>query len=101
MKSTMNLGVEVSEVENSQLIVNAINDGMTEPELQLDILHRPEAVGNENVAYFVFGIPGTGSYSFMDLNRLPNEMTVTIKVEYSGIKVSESRFQGSQGNQPQ
>lgn len=86
---------------NPQLVITALNPGTDEEELQLDILHRPEAVGNENVAYIVFGIPATGTYSFMDLNNLPARVKVCVTIERDEQEVSRSEFVGTTGNSPQ
>lgn len=96
-------GVQVSPDPqgNPQLTVTALNAGTPEEELELDIMHRPEAIGNENVAYLVFGVPATSSYSFMDLNNLPTDTKVCVTVEKNGTCVSRSEFDGSLGNMPQ
>lgn len=94
-------GDQVSETANAQLVVEAINNETDEEGLELDILHRPEAVGNENVAYLAFGVPGTSSYMFYDLNKLPPAIKVCVSIERDGVCVSRTEFSGSTGNTPQ
>lgn len=94
---------EVSETEDPQLKVHALNSATPEEELELElsIMHRPDAVGNQNVAYLVFGVPGTSSYSFMDLNNLPGDVKVCITVVRGEQEISKSEFSGTLGNSPQ
>lgn len=93
-------GQQVSPTENAQLVVEALNAGTPEEELQLDIMHRPEAVGKENVAYLIFGVPGTASYSFMDLNNLQQDIKVCVTVTRGETVLSKSEFSGDNGNMP-
>lgn len=86
---------------NPQLVITAINADTDEESLELDIMHRPGAVGNENVAYLVFGIPGTGTYSFMDLNNLPTGVKVCVTIARNDQEISKSEFAGTTGNAPQ
>lgn len=101
MKSNMGLGSQVSAGTVAQLTVDAVNSGTPEAELNLDIMNRPEAVGNENVAYLVFGVPGTSTYSLFDLNNLPDGIKVCVTVERNGSAISKSEFSGTTGNAPQ
>lgn len=85
----------------AQLVVGAYDDSDPDRDVPLEILHRPEAVGNENVAYLVFGVPGSGSYSFMDLNHLPDDVTVKVVLHRDGSAPICSEFKGKTGNTPQ
>lgn len=85
---------------NPQLTITALNPGTPEEELELDIMHRPEAVGTTNVAYLVFGIPGTASYSFMDLNNLPEDVRICVTIARGEQEISKSEFTGISGNMP-
>lgn len=85
---------------NPQLVITSLRAGTPEEELQIDIMNRPEAVGSENVAYLIFGTPGTNSYSFMDLNDLPNDVKVCITVVRGETEISKSEFAGKSGNMP-
>lgn len=85
---------------NPQLVITSLQAGTPEEELQLDIMHRPEAVGSGNVAYLAFGTPGTGSYLFMDLNDLPDDVKVCITVVRGEAEISRSEFAGKSGNMP-
>lgn len=94
-------GEQVSNAGITQLTIDAINIGTDEEALQLDILHRPEAVGKENVAYLAFGVPGTSSYTLYDLNNLPDGIKVCVSIERNEVCVSKTEFSGSLGNNPQ
>lgn len=99
-KGNIKKGDTPSDKAQARLIVDAITNETGDEDLELDIMHRPEAIGNENVAYLIFGIPGTASYSFMDLNHLPGEMVVTVTVSKNGTVLSRSEFSGNAGNNP-
>lgn len=94
-------GEQVSATENAQLTVESINTGTPEEELQLDILHRPEALGKESVAYLAFGIPGTSSYTLYDLNNMPDGIRVCVSIERNEVCISRTEFSGALGNNPQ
>lgn len=100
LQSHLLQGVQVSDTENAKLTIEALNPGTPEEEWELDILHRAESVGTENCAYLVFGVPGTGTYSFMDLNRLPDEVKVCITMQAGEQLLSRSEFSGTTGNMP-
>lgn len=101
MESSIVDSGQVSDTENAKLTIEAINSGTPEEELQLDIMHRPDSMGSANVAYLVFGVPGTSSYSFYDLNNLPDGIKVCVTIESNGTTVSRSEFSGTNGNAPQ
>lgn len=101
VRSYMLKGEQVSATENAQLTIEAMNTGTEEEALQLDILHRPEAIGKESVAYLAFGIPGTSSYALYDLNNLPDGIRVCVSIERNDTCVSRSEFSGANGNAPQ
>lgn len=103
VRSHLLRGAQVTEDAegNPQLVITALNAGTPEEELELDVMHRPEAIGNENVAYLVFGVPETGTYSFFDLNNLPDDIKVCITINRGEQQVSKSEFSGTTGNMPQ
>lgn len=94
-------GAKVSDTGVPELVITAINPGTPAEKLDLEIMHRPEAIGNENVAYLVFGVPGTSSYSFMDLNNLPGDIKVCVTIARGDTCVSKSEFASNLGNTPQ
>lgn len=98
MKSSINLEAKVSDTGQAQLVVSAVADNDENLQEYLQILHRPDAIGVENSAYFVFGIPGTPSYTFMDLNKLPDDVTVCIQIQRDGSPSVCSQFKGKSGN---
>lgn len=95
-------GQQVSDLPHAKLTAEAINTGQTDEEITiaLDILHRPESIGQENVAYIIFGVPVTSSYTFMDLNNLPPGIKVCVSVERNGTAISVTEFDES-GATPQ
>lgn len=101
VRSYMLKGEQVSDLPIAKLTIEAINTGTEEEALQLDILHRPEAVGKESVAYLAFGVPGTSSYTLYDLNSLPDGIKVCVSIERNDVCVSKTEFTGALGNNPQ
>lgn len=85
----------------AQAVVNAVVNGDGQMETAIQFLHRPDTIGTKSVAYIIFGMPGTSEYSFMDLNNLPDDISVVVDVYQGDTKRSCNKFVGKLGNQPQ
>jgi len=78
-------------------------DGDPEPTPELAILSADEGLGVNSIAFLIYGIPGTGSYSFFDMNKLPRnqQFSLIITNMATGQILSKNLWQGTQGNNPQ
>ena len=98
--------VNMLDPTESVLLVRPLGfDSETEEERaeQIAILSATEGLGNKSQAFLAFGIPGSGRYSFFDMNHLPPNYVVDLVISdrTNNRILSKNHWEGTSGNQPQ
>lgn len=63
----------------------------------IDLLHAASDNPGDEIAYFVYGVPGSDKLALLDLNDLPLNTTVTVQFQRGTHLPRVSQFHGREG----